>query len=128
MTPENEKYLYKELTKRIIGTFHKVYNTLGYDFLEKMYENALVLELKEMGFKVDQQKPIKGKYTNVIIGDYYADIVVNSQIILEIKAIKKLQKAHSRQLINYLKSTDLDIGLLLNFGKKPEVVRKIFTN
>jgi len=116
-----------ELTDRVINCFFKVYNKLGYGFLEKVYERALFIELNKIGFKVDCQKPIKVHYDNQIIGDYYADIMVNDIVIVELKAVEILCEQHELQLINYLKATDVEIGLLLNFGKRPEIRRKIFS-
>lgn len=109
--------LYSEMTDKIINSFYKVYNVLGYGFLEKVYENALVIELKSAGFKVLQQQNIKVYYENQVVGDYYADIVVNDLIILEIKAAEGLRDENKAQLINYLKATNKEIGLLFNFGK-----------
>ncbi|HZK60608.1 MAG TPA: GxxExxY protein [Anaerovoracaceae bacterium] len=122
-----EKMLYAELTDKIISSFFKVYNTLGYGFLERVYENALVIELKRAGFNVLQQENIKVYYEDQVVGDYFADIIVE-QVILEVKAAKGLVEEHKAQLINYLKATDKEVGLLLNFGKSPEFKRVIFTN
>ena len=117
-----------KLTDKVINCFFKVYNTLGYGFLEKVYERALLIELTKIGLKVESQKPIKVQYDKQVIGDYYADIIVNDIVILELKAAETLCEQHELQLINYLKATDIEVGLLLNFGKKPEVKRKIFSN
>lgn len=123
-----EKYLHKELTSKIINCFYTVYNTLGYGFLEKVYENALKIELEKAGLFIEKQKPIKVHYDNQLVGEYFADLVVNKQIIIELKAAESLCEEHEYQLINYLKATDIELGLLLNFGKKPEIKRKIFSN
>lgn len=120
--------LYSEMTDKIINSFYKVYNVLGYGFLEKVYENALVIELKSAGFKVLQQQNIKVFYENQVVGNYYADIIVNDLIILEIKASEGLRDENKVQLINYLKATNKEIGLLFNFGKKPDFKRAIFSN
>ena len=120
--------LHRELTKSIIKIFYDVYNELGYGFLERVYQNALYYELKENGFKVEAQKKIKVFYKEIEVGDYIADIIVNDLIILELKAQEYLVEANEFQLINYLKATDCEVGLLLNFGKKPEFVRKIYQN
>ncbi len=120
--------LYEETTSRIIKAFYKVYNTLGYGFLEKVYEKALAIELSRGGFEVVRQMSIDVYYGDDLVGEYYADLVVNTSIILEIKAIEALHPRHTNQLVNYLKATDIEVGLLLNFGEKPEIVRKIFTN
>ncbi len=123
-----EQYLHKELTSKIIKCFYTVYNTLGFGFLEKVYENSLMIELIKNGLSVEKQKPIKVHYDNQLVGKYFADLVVNDQIIIELKAAESLCEEHEYQLINYLKATNFELGLLLNFGKKPEIRRKIFTN
>ena len=120
--------LYSEITDKIINSFYKVYNVLGHGFLEKVYENALVIELESAGFAVLQQQNIKVYYENQVVGDYYADIIVNDLIILEIKAAEGLRDENKAQLINYLKATNKQVGLLFNFGKKPEFKRAIFSN
>lgn len=120
--------LHRELSNQIIKCFYKVYNELGYGFLEKVYENSLMIELLDAGLYARKQAPIKVQYKNKIVGDYYADIVVEDSIILELKASEHIVEEHELQLINYLKATDIEIGLLLNFGKSPEFRRKIFTN
>lgn len=120
--------LHEELTNKIINAFYTVYNTLGYGFLEKVYENAMMIELKKMGLNGSKQIPIKVFYDEFKVGDYYADIIVEDLIILELKAMERISENHEYQLINYLKATEIEIGLLLNFGEKPEFKRKIFTN
>jgi len=124
----NNEYKHKELTSTIIGCFYDVYNELGYGFLEKVYENALKYELEKKGFEVQKQKPISVYYDEVLVGEYFADLIVNDLIIIELKAAESLCEEHEFQLINYLKATEIEVGLLMNFGKKPEVKRKIFTN
>ncbi|MCF7805357.1 MAG: GxxExxY protein [Candidatus Marinimicrobia bacterium] len=128
MKPKSNKYKHREVTEKIIGAFYNVYNALGYGFLEKVYENALLFELNEKGMDAKQQMAIKVHYKGNLIGEYFADIVVNNKVIVEIKATEELHEKHTLQLINYLKATDFEVGLLLNFGEKPKVVRKIFTN
>jgi GxxExxY protein len=120
--------LHKELTDSIIKTFYDVYNELGYGFLEKVYQNAMCLELRTRGFKVEAQKQIKVYYKSEEIGDYYADILVNDLIILELKAAEVIVYEFECQLLNYLRGTDIEVGLLLNFGKKPDFCRKVFEN
>ena len=122
------KLLHKELSNKIIKCFYIVYNTLGFGFLEKVYENALMIELLTNGLKAEKQKRIKVYYENQIVGEYFADIIVEDLIILELKAAEFVIEEHELQLINYLKATEIEIGLLLNFGKSPEFKRKIFTN
>ncbi len=120
--------LHADITNRVIKAFYNVYNTLGYGFLEKVYENALSIELKGMGLHIRQQQNIKVYYKEQVVGDYYADIVVNNLVILELKAEENLREKNKSQLINYLKATDKEVGLLLNFGKDAEYKRVIFTN
>jgi len=120
--------LHKETSDKIIKAFYNVYNSLGYGFLEKVYENAMIIELRKLGLNVQRQLPIKVFYEEQLVGEYFADIIVEGNIIVELKAAENLCDAHEFQLINYLKATELEIGLLLNFGKKPQFRRKIFTN
>ncbi|MBP5420274.1 MAG: GxxExxY protein [Bacteroidales bacterium] len=120
--------LHKDLTEQIIECFYTVYNTLGYGFLENVYQNALYFELTKNGFNCETQKDIKVYYANRCVGNYRADIVVNDLIILELKAAEELSMAHATQLLNYLKATKYEVGLLLNFGKKAEIRRRIFEN
>jgi GxxExxY protein len=119
-------YKHSELTGEIIKCAQNVHNTLGFGFLEKVYHNALVLELNKLGFDVESEKPITVYYHGQTIGEYFADLVVAKKVILEIKAVQAINPAHEVQLVNYLKATDIDVGLLLNFGKSLEVRRKIF--
>ena len=115
------------ITKSIIGCAYTVANTLGHGFIEKIYENALNHELSKNGLRVKQQYPIQVMYDGVVVGDYVADLLVNDQILLEIKAVNKIQDAHLAQCLNYLKATGYKIRLLINFGKpRVEVKRVIF--
>jgi GxxExxY protein len=120
--------LHKELTDKILKAFFDVYNELGYGFLEKVYQNALFIELKARGFQVEAQKQIKVFYKGNEVGEYYADLVVNELVILELKAAEYFIKEFEWQLINYLRGTLMEVGLLLNFGKKPEFIRKVYEN
>ena len=122
------EYLHQNITERIIKCFYEVYNNLGYGFLEKVYEHAMIIELVRNGLNIQSQMPIKVHYKGEQVGDYYADIVVDDKIIIELKAAESVVEEHEFQLINYLKATEMEVGLLLNFGKEPEVRRKIFTN
>lgn len=122
------EYLHQGLTGRIIQTFNDVYNELGFGFLEKVYQNAMFYELKSRGYYIEAQKQLKVYYKSIEIGEYYPDLIVNNTIIIELKAAEQIAPEHEAQLINYLKSTDIEVGLLLNFGKKPEISRKIFDN
>ena len=120
--------MYKEKTDRILSAFYEVYNALGYGFLERVYQNALYQELNRKCFTCEAQKQIKVYYKGKEVGEYFADILVDKCIILELKACDRLCKEHELQLINYLKATDIELGLLLNFGEKPQVRRKVYTN
>ena len=111
----------------IIKAFYNVYNKLGYGFLEKVYENALLIELKKLGLECIAQFPIEVFYDDVKVGFYIADIIVNRCVIVEIKAAEGLCEEHEAQLTNYLRATDIEVGILLNFGKKAEFKRKVFS-
>lgn len=120
--------LHGEITEKIIKAYYNVYNTLGYGFLEKVYENSMVIELRNMGMKVNSQYPITVFYESEIVGEYFADLIVNDIVVIELKASKSLLEEHECQLINYLKATKIELGLLLNFGKEAEYKRKVFMN
>ncbi len=119
--------LHKDISEKIIKAFYSVYNELGYGFLEKVYENAMVHELNLTGLKVKQQFPIKVYYKETVVGKYFTDILVDNKIILELKT-SKIEKAHELQLLNYLKATDIELGLILSFGQEPKFARKILEN
>jgi GxxExxY protein len=121
-------YLNQDLTDQIIKAFYNVYNKLGYGFLERVYQNSMLIELRKQGMFCEPQKQIKVYYDKVEVGEYYADILVNDTVILELKAVENLITEHENQLINYLKATEKEVGLLLNFGVKSQIKRKIFTN
>src|SRR5688572_15216497 len=112
-----DNYLHSDLTGQIINSFYTVYNSLGYGFMEKVYENALLIELKSQRLYSVNQIPIKVFYKNQQVGFYIADIIVENCVILELKAAEVICEEHEHILINYLKSTDIEVGLLLNFGK-----------
>jgi GxxExxY protein len=120
--------LIEDLTGEVINSFYKVYYTLGYGFLEKVYEKALFFELIQRGFSCVCQKPIEVFYEGNPVGNYFADIILEDLLIIEVKASETLCEEHEYQLINYLKASKIEIGLLLNFGKSPQVKRKIYTN
>jgi GxxExxY protein len=120
--------LYQEITDKILHSFYKVYNTLGYGFLEKVYENSLELDLKSQGLSCSKQVSIPVYYNDVVVGNYFADLMVDNKVVVEIKAAENICSEHEMQLLNYLKATNFEVGLLLNFGKKPEFKRKIFSN
>ena len=119
---------YKDLTEKIIKVFYKVYNNLGYGFLEKVYENAMMIEFKRKNIPAVSQSAIKVVYESEVIGEYFADILVDNKVIVEIKASKSLAVENEAQLLNYLKATAIEVGLLLNFGLKPDFKRKVFDN
>ncbi|BDQ02950.1 GxxExxY protein [Ignavibacterium sp.] len=123
-----ENYKYSEITELIIKTFYSVYNKLGYGFLEKVYENGMMIELKRLGLKVEKQKQIKVFYDEFEIGEYFADLVVNDSVIVELKAAENLLPEHEAQLVNYLKATDIEVGMLLNFGKEPKFKRRVLSS
>ena len=118
----------EELTKEIIRVFYKVYNSLGYGFIESVYHNAMIIELVKAELSVESEKSIAVYYEDRIVGSFSADLVINGKAILELKAKERLIEAHEAQLLNYLRSTEIEIGLLLNFGKTPEFKRKFFSN
>ena len=120
-------FQHKELTGAILGGFYHVYNTLGYGFLEKVYENSLALFLSRKNFQIRQQSPISVHFEGEIVGEYFADLIVNESVIIELKAAESLSKAHETQLLNYLKASEIEVGLLLNFGKKPEHKRVVYS-
>lgn len=128
ITQTSTDYLLKEETDRIIAAFYAVYRELGFGFLEQVYQNALFFELQQHGFSCVPQQGIEVYYKERMVGKYVADIVVNDCIILELKATQLISAAHELQLINYLKATHMEVGLLLNFGESPQVKRKIYTN
>jgi GxxExxY protein len=120
--------LHADVTDLVIKAFYHVYNTLGFGFLEKVYENALVMTLRRWGLEANPQVPLKVHFEGEIVGEYFADIIVAGRVLLELKAADSPNPAHEAQLLNYLKATDIEVGLLLNFGKKPEFKRKAFSN
>lgn len=121
-------FKYTDTTEIIIKAFYSVYNSLGYGFLEKVYSNALALELQKLGLEVCQEKQIAVFYEQQIVGEYFADLVVSERVIVELKAARRILPEHKTQLLNYLKATPYEVGLLLNFGPKPEFKRKAFDN
>ena len=112
-----------QITEKVIGCAFKVGNTLGCGFLEKCYRNAMALELRKIGLQVETEHPIAVLYDGVMIGEYFADLLVENQIVIELKASKALDDAHFAQCINYLAATRLPICLLINFGKRVDVKR-----
>ncbi len=121
-------FKHTDVTELIIKAFYKVYNILGYGFLEKVYRNALAIELRQLGLEVVPEMRILVYYDGEVVGEYFADLLVAGVVIVELKAAKKLMEAHEAQLLNYLKATPYEVGLLLNFGPQPEIKRKAFDN
>ena len=118
---------HEDLTSKIIACAYKIHNTLGFGFLEAVYQNALLIELLKTGLHAEKEKKIQVHYDSQLVGDYMADIIVENKIILELKSVKDLHPAHSAQLINYLKATGMEIGLLINFAESVQIKRKIYT-
>lgn len=121
-------FKHTELTEAIIQAFYRVYNNLGYGFLEKVYRNAMAIELRRMGLNVVTEAPITVYYEGEVVGEYFADLLVEDAVIVELKAVEKLTQEHEAQLLNYLKATQYEVGLLLNFGPQPEKKRRAFDN
>ena len=117
-----------DLCHQIVGVFYSVYNELGYGFLEAVYEEALAIGLTEAGLSLARQVPTPIRFRNRIIGDYKADIIVNNVVLLELKAARAFDPSHEAQILNYLRATDIEVGLLLNFGPKPHFKRFVFEN
>ena len=125
---DGAELLYGGLTRRIIGTFFMVYNELGTGFLETVYRAALARALHDEGLQVEQEWPIDVFFRNAIVGRFHADLIVETRVILELKAVRTLLPEHHGQLINYLRATTMEVGLLLNFGRSPEFKRLIYSN
>ena len=119
---------HSELTGKILGAFFELHKELGFGFSEKVYEAALEILLVELGLTVERQKDIYVYYHGKVIGEYKADMIVNGVVLLELKSVEKLIDAHDAQLLNYLKATEIEVGLLLNFSRQVEFRRKIYDN
>ena len=117
------------ITEKILHAFFKdVYPKLGYGFLERAYENALAIVLRRMGLRVQQQAKILVYFEGQVVGEYYADLLVEEKVIVELKAVQGILAEHEAQLLNYLRATPFEVGLILNFGPKPTFIRKAFDN
>lgn len=125
MINTERNFIHSDLTSEIIGCAYRVFNNLGAGFLEKIYENAMFIELKKLGFAVEQQVAIDVYYDNIKIGEYFADLLVENKVIIELRAATDLVKAHEVQLVNYLKATGIELGLLINFGDEIQIKRRI---
>jgi GxxExxY protein len=117
-----------ELTERLINVYYALYNELGYGFLESVYQKAFALMLAERGFKFREQMPIRVIFHGVDMGEFLADLLVESAVLIELKAVRAIEQSHERQLLNYLRATDIEVGLLFNFGPKPQFRRLVFGN
>lgn len=121
-------YKHSDITEQVLAAFYAVYSILGYGFLEKVYVNALEIELEKLGLKTRREFEIEVRYAGQIVGEYFADLIVADSVIVEVKAVKMLAQEHEAQILNYLKVTPYEVGLLLNFGPKPEQKRRSFDN
>jgi GxxExxY protein len=124
----SDKLLHRQITSKVLRAFYNVYNTLGPGFLEKVYENAMAIELRKMGLRVGQQQPVKVFYQGQLAGNYFADLVVEGVVILELKVADAIHEVFEAQLTNYLKATEIEVGMILNFGPEPTFRRMILTN
>lgn len=123
-----QELIHHELTETVIGVFYDVYNELGCGFLESVYHKAMEIALRAAGFHVASEVPIPVFFRGQRVGDFSADIVVNDTLLLELKAVKEFDAVHEAQLLNYLRGTHVEVGLLLNFGPRPAFRRRLFTN
>jgi len=124
----NTNLRYRDLTHAIIGGFYDVYNQLGHGFLESVYESALEMDLRMAGIQARRQKEIAVFFRGHCVGKYVADLIVNEQVVVELKAVRAVTPAHEAQLLNLLKATRIEVGLLLNFGPKAEFKRMVLSN
>ena len=124
----NADLKHSELTEKLINTYYTLYNELGYGFLESIYQKAFALMLRERGISFSEQHPIRVTFHGAALGDFFADLLVESAVLVELKAMRDLEQAHERQLLNYLRATDIEVGLLFNFGPRPQFRRLAFDN
>ncbi|MGI6381504.1 MAG: GxxExxY protein [Anaerolineae bacterium] len=117
-----------QTTGKIIKAFYSVYNALGYGFLERVYENAMAIEVRRLGMHVVTQAPINVYYGRDLVGQYFADLLVEQRVLVELKAVRTMLPEHEAQLLNYLKATPCEVGLVLNFGPRPQIKRKVYGN
>ena len=120
--------VHADITRLVIKSFFLVYNDLGYGFLERVYQRSTAIAARSLGLSVTEQQPIHVHYGGMVVGEYFADMIVNDLVLVEIKAAKVILEEHEAQLLNYLKATRYEVGLLLNFGPKAEYRRKVFEN
>lgn len=124
----DDNLLHQDLTDRIIRIFYDVYNELGFGFLESIYEDAMVIALRDAGLQTEQQVPVPVWFRGRPLGTFEADLLVNRLVIIELKAVKQLADIHVAQLMHYMRATDIEVGLVMNFGHKPEFKRRVFEN
>jgi GxxExxY protein len=128
MQSGSESLKHSDLTEKIIGVFYDVYNELGHGFLESVYEQALAMALAQAGLNVERQVAVAVWFRGQQIGDFRAGMVIDGNVLLELKAARTLEQAHEKQLLNYLRATDIEVGLLLNFGVRPQFRRLVYEN
>ena len=128
MNADERRYKHEQTTREIIGVFFDVYNELGYGFLESVYREAMTIALQYHGLQVEREFPLSARFRGQLIGNFKADLVVKGSVIVELKAVRSLEPAHEAQILNYLRASVLEVGLLLNFGPKPQVRRLAFSN
>ena len=126
MITADKNYLHAELTDKIIACAYDVYNQLGVGFSEKVYENAMMIKIAQKNLTAVQQVPVNVFFEKQLVGEYFPDLLVESKVIVELKAVSTLSKAHEAQLVNYLKATGIKVGLLVNFGEKLKIVRRVY--
>jgi len=126
MIKADNNLLCAEITDKIIACAYDVYNKLGFGFSEKVYENSMIIKMTQKSIPAVQQAPISVYFESQLVGDYFVDIFVDNKVIVELKAVSVLSKAHEAQLVNYLKATGIKVGLLINFGEKLKIVRRVF--
>ena len=126
MITADKNYLHAELTDKIIACAYDVYNQLGFGFSEKVYENAMMIKIAQKGLTAVQQAPVNVFFEKQLVGEYFPDLLVENKVIVELKAVSTLSKAHEAQLVNYLKATGIKVGLLVNFGEKLKIVRRVY--
>jgi GxxExxY protein len=125
MIKADKNFLHAELTERVIACAYDVYNQLGFGFSEKVYENAMMIKIAQKGLEAVQQAPVNVFFEKQLVGEFFPDILVENKIIVELKAVSTLLKAHEAQLVNYLKATGMKVGLLVNFGERLKIVRRV---
>jgi GxxExxY protein len=128
MNADERRYKHQHLTQKVIGVFFEVYNELGFGFLETVYRKGMDIALRGAGLCIEKEFPLQARFRGHVVGEFKADLVVSGSVIVEIKAVKALNSSHEAQTLNYLRASVLEVGLLLNFGPKPEVRRLAFSN